>query len=116
GQYEAVCAVDDLVRRPRIIGPNKDNGAAGEGNVDIAAINVASDILIPGDYPIGISDDGRNHSGAPVRLSGPKLKKADDLIRFRGGLAGFPAPRSAAKLGRDVAHEERQGIDRGLVR
>jgi hypothetical protein len=63
--------------------------------------------LVPGDHPIGISDDGRSHSGIPYAIIGLKFGKRD---------VGLPARRWAAKLRRDLAHEQGEAIGRRLVR
>src|ERR1700745_813880 len=92
-QYGAISPVDDPVRHPWIIASDKDDRAVGKGDVDIAAIDMAPGNLVPGDHPIGISDDGRSHSGLPSSIPGSEIRGS------RGAFTGSQRRQTRARPG-----------------
>src|SRR5215472_17644137 len=91
GQYQAVSPLDDPVRRRWIIRSDEDNGVVGKCNVDISAIDMAPGHLVPGNYPAGVSDDGRGHNVIPwsiirVRLSALHWRKRAIVYPLADGL------------------------------
>jgi hypothetical protein len=62
GQYEAIFSIDHPVCGARIIPSDKGDGSIDKGDVDTAAIDVALCLLVPGDNPVAVCDDGRGRS------------------------------------------------------
>ena len=60
-QYQTIRAVDDPVRFPGIITPDKSDRIAGKGDVDVAAVDVTSGAFVLGDEPIGFADEVDGH-------------------------------------------------------
>src|SRR5208282_2323634 len=61
GQDEAIFAIDHPLCHAGIIPSDKVDRAFRKRDVDIAAINVTSGGLVPGDDPSGVPDDRRGH-------------------------------------------------------
>src|SRR5439155_14185552 len=58
--------------RAGIMRSDKDDRAVAEGDVDIAAVDVTPSARVPGDDPIGVTDDGDGHSSV-LHLSSPQV-------------------------------------------
>src|SRR5262245_8833604 len=85
GHHHALGPVDDIVGRAGIVFADVGDGVAVEGNIDLAHVDVASRLCLPGDGPIGVFDDGNGHRdllGRWVRRCAPSaLAGAGDKRR-----------------------------------
>ena len=68
-QHQTILAVDDPVRRPRVIPPDKIDAIVGKGDIDAAPVDLARDAFVPGDDPVGVFDDGGCHGASSPALA-----------------------------------------------
>ena len=81
GHHHAAAPVDDRVRLAGEARPDVHDRIVGERHVDVSTVYVALGALLPGDHPVGVLDQGRDHGFAPFHV-----RNAAFIVGDRRGL------------------------------